>query len=129
MGPGLATPLCRTAAEDELWTPFNVIRSAYNFQAQESSAFIQVSMLLAAAYGPMGLIIEPDVALNLPIIKKPGHPYAVDCLVAKYSVEENSNTSDGVEEPTNLLVKETKTIKMVWRSKNLSDKPFCCWNH
>lgn len=57
----------RTAAEDELWTPFNVIRNAYNFQAPESSAFIQVSMLLAAAYGPMGLIIELDVALNLSI--------------------------------------------------------------
>ena len=66
--------LCRTAAEVELWTPFNVIRSAYNFQAQESSAFIQVSMLLAAAYGPMGLIIEPDVALNLPIVKKTRSP-------------------------------------------------------
>ena len=89
--------MCRTAAEDELWTPFNIIRSAYNFQAQESSAFIQVLMLLAAAYGPMGPIIEPDVALNLPIVKKRGLPYAVDCLVAKYSVEKNGDTSDGVE--------------------------------
>ena len=87
-----------------------VIRSAYNFQAQESSAFIRVSMLLAAAYSPVGLIIEPNVALNLPIVKKRGRPYPVDCLVAKYLVEENSDTSDGVEEPTNLLTKETKTI-------------------
>lgn len=48
------------------------------------TAFIKVSMLLAVAYGAMELSIEPDVAFNLPIVKKRGHPYAVDCLVAKY---------------------------------------------
>ena len=51
--------------------------------------------------------------LTYQLLKKQGRPYAVDCLVAKYLVEENSNTSDGVKEPTNLLMKETKTIKMV----------------
>lgn len=61
--------LCRNAAGDEIWTPYIVIRGAYNFQAHESSAFIKVSMLLAAAYGTMGLSIEPDVAFNLPIVK------------------------------------------------------------
>ena len=106
--------LCRTAAGDVIWTPYLVIRGAYNFQAHESSAFIKVSLLLAAAYGAMGLNIEPDVPFNLPIVKKRGRPYAVDCLVAEYLAEENSNdTSDGTEELTNLLVKEKKTIKMV----------------
>ena len=71
-------------------------------------------MLLAAAYGAMGLNIEPDVPFNLPIVKKQGRPYAVDCLVAEYLEEENSKyTNDGMEELINLLVKEKKTIKMV----------------
>ena len=68
-------------------------------------------MLLAAAYGALGLNIEPDVVFNLPIVKKRSRPYAVDCLVAEYSEEEN--TSDSMEERTNLLVKDRKTIKMV----------------
>ena len=73
--------LCRTAAGDVIWTPYIVIRGAYNFQTHENFAFIKVSMLLAVAYGAMELSIEPDVAFNLPIVKKRGHPY---CLVAKY---------------------------------------------
>ena len=75
--------MCRIAAEDTIWKPYLAIRGAYNFQAYESSAFIKVSMLLAAAYGALGLNIEPDVAFNLPIFKKRGRPYAVDCLVAE----------------------------------------------
>ena len=61
--------LCRTAAGDIIWKPYLAIRGAYNFQAHESSAFIKVSMLLAAAYGALGLNIEPDVVFNLPIVK------------------------------------------------------------
>ena len=59
---------------------------------------LQLSALLL-----MVLSIEPDVAFNSPIFKKP---------VAGYSEEENSiNTSDAMEGPTNLLVKkDRKTI-------------------
>jgi len=56
--------LCRTTAGDEIWMPYLAIRRAYNFQAHESSAFIKVSMLLAAVYGVMGLNIEPYVPFN-----------------------------------------------------------------
>ena len=60
---------CRTCAEDRKWEPYEVIRKAYNFQAHESSAFIKVTMLLAAAYGSMGLRIEPEVVCNVPLKK------------------------------------------------------------
>ena len=46
--------LCRTTTGDEIWMPYLAIRKAFNFEAHESSAFIEVSMLLAAAYGVMG---------------------------------------------------------------------------
>ena len=83
-------------------------------------------MLLAAAYGALGLNIEPDVVFNLPIVKKRGRPYAVDCLVAEYSEEENcSNTNDSMEERTNWT---GKPLKWLWKSKNQLEIPYCCWN-
>ena len=113
--------LCRSTAGDEIWMPYLAIKRAYNFQANECSAFIKVSMLLAAAYGVMGLNIEPYVPFNLPIVRKRGRPYAVDCLqclVAEYSGEENGS----MEKPANLLVKGKKVIKMVVEIKKLIGK-------
>lgn len=76
-------------------------------------------MLLAAAFGPLGLSIEPDVVFNLPVARKRGRPYAVDCLVTEYSEEKNDSyanddtASDSMEGASNLFVKDKKTIKMV----------------
>lgn len=56
-------------------------------------------MLLAAAYGSKELSIEPDVACNIPLAKKRGRPYSMDCLVAEYKEEES-------DENTMVIIKE-----------------------